>query len=615
MPRGGGRGGSMAQLTPKQQDYIDNFEVNASGYFYKSPDGISRKIIGECFRKITKEIRTKGGSSLVNIIRHKFDDFDSRASLLVFSYDNIPTFLSNLSITPIPQEKLIGYLLVIEIENYIVLLYRHVSSLKTLHSDLTPIQTSKLAGSVLSDDSRFIQLKMTNSLLVSDAIRNKSFEGKNLSNSLPRYNVGNSVVKTTKIQRPDQTVSISFSTSHLSKLGCKVTINELCAWCRSIIDFIKNPYDISKTMLNSFAHAVNWSDLKDLLVPKYLFIDFYELLNLVEREGRTLLYRKEDDSLVEIEISKLLEKYLDPFELVSEQNDTNQFNVKKLANQLYVQKSDTALSLKSKGKISRLCLSDEYEKKEGLISYINRKKCYLIGFDEINYTYTNAQLYHDASILENLDSILDIFEPHDNFVGVVTEKGNINNETTDFEESSMFNQVEKLYKDDDTITHIVCDDLGNEYADHIVIGNNKIIYVHSKCYAVLKSLSASALQVVIGQALKNIGNIRDGVINKKVESWRNKKYSNTAIPVCRKGDINSLENAYQKVLKSPNGIQEVCLAINFISKQQLKEAFDKLKNQEPINQKGNVVQLIWLLSSFILACKEADMKCRILCRP
>ena len=179
----------------------------------------------------------------------------------------------------------------------------------------------------------------------------------------------------------------------------------------------------------------------------------------------------------------------------------------------------------------------------------------------------------------------------------------------------MFNQVEKLYKDDDTITHIVCDDLGNEYADHIVIGNNKIIYVHSKCYAVLKSLSASALQVVIGQALKNIGNIRDGVINKKVESWRNKKYSNTAIPVCRKGDINSLENAYQKVLKSPNGIQEVCLAINFISKQQLKEAFDKLKNQEPINQKGNVVQLIWLLSSFILACKEADMKCRILCKP
>ncbi len=605
----------MAQLTPKQQDYIDNFEVNASGYFYKSPDGISRKIIGECFRKITKEIRTKGGSSLVNIIRHKFDDFDSRASLLVFSYDNIPTFLSNLSITPIPQEKLIGYLLVIEIENYIVLLYRHVPSLKTLHSDLTPIQTSKLAGSVLSDDSRFIQLKMTNSLLVSDAIRNKSFEGKNLSNSLPRYNVGNSVVKTTKIQRPDQTVSISFSTSHLSKLGCKVTINELCAWCRSIIDFIKNPYDISKTMLNSFAHAVNWSDLKDLLVPKYLFIDFYELLNLVEREGRTLLYRKEDDSLVEIEISKLLEKYLDPFELVSEQNDTNQFNVKKLASQLYVQKSDTALSLKSKGKIGRLYLSDENEKKEGLISYINRKKCYLIGFDEINYTYTNAQLYHDASILENLDSILDIFEPHESFVGVITEKGEITNEMTDFAEISMFNQVEKLYKDDNTITHIVCDDLGNEYADHIVIGNNKIIYIHSKCESKLKSLSASTLQVVIGQALKNIGNIRNGIIDKKVESWRDRNYSNSSIPLCRKGELDSFESTYRGVLKSPNGIQEVCLAVNFISKRELQMALEQISLQQPVQQKGFVIQLIWLLSGFILACKEASINCKILCRP
>ncbi len=605
----------MAKITLKQQDYIDNFEINASGYFYKSPDGISRKVIEECFRKITKEIRTKGGSSLVNIIRYKFDDFDSQASLLVFSYDNIPTFLSNLRITPIPQEKLIGYLLVIEIENYIVLLYRHVPSLKTLSTDLTPIQTSKLAGSVLSDDSRFIQLKMTNSSLVSDAIKNKSFEGKNLSNSLPRYNLGNSVVKTTKIQKSNQTISISFSTSHLSKLGCKVTINELCTWCRSIIDLIENPYDISKTMLNSFAHAVNWSDLKNQLVPKYLFIDFYELLNLMEREGRTLLYRNEDNSFVKIEIPKLLEKYSVPLELVSEQNDTNQFNVPKLANQLYVQQSDTALSLKSKGKIGRLYLSDVNERREGLISYINRKKCYLIGFDEINYTYTNAQLYHDASILENLDSMLDIFEPHDSFAGVVTEKGKINNEMTDFEESSMFYQVEKLYKDDKTITHVVCDDLGNEYADHIVIGNNKIIYVHSKCYSKLKSLSASALHVVIGQALKNIGNIRDGVINKKVESWRDKNYASSSISLCRKGELDSFESTYRSVLKSPNGIQEVCLAVNFISKRELKNALDQIRVQQPVQQKGSVIQLIWLLSGFILACKEASINCKILCRP
>lgn len=209
---------------------------------------------------------------------------------------------------------------------------------------------------------------------------------------------------------------------------------------------------------------------------------------------------------------------------------------------------------------------------------------------------------------------MDIFEEKKDFQQVVSEKGPIVEHMLNFDQSSMFYQIEKIYQNDETIKYVVCDDLGIEYADHIVIGDNKIIYVHSKC-AKSASLSASALQIVIGQAMKNIGNVRYGNINKKVESWRNKKYSKTAIPVCRKGDINSLENAYQNVLKSPNGIQEVCLAINFISKGELKDAFDKIKNQSPIYQKGNVIQLIWLLSGFILACKEADMKCKILCLP
>lgn len=606
----------MGELTAKQKDYFDNFEINEGGCFFERTKKITKTFLLSCIKDIKTELSTKSGITLVEIVRHKVLNGNVFVSLLVFSYNSTPTFLSKLESQIIPTEKLIGYLIIIEIENYIVLLSRHTPTLKELNKFLKPIQDANLVGAVFSDTSNFIQLKITNSPQVSDAIRNKSFEGKDLSNSLPRYNVGKSIVKGTKLRDNDQTISISFSTSRLNSLGNKVTIYYLCQWCLSIISAIKNPTDISHTILNSYARAIKWSDAPENMIPKYLHIDFYELINYIESEKLELVYKNESDEFSQINVSRFLDKYSDSLELCTQDvNGIKCYHTKRFGEQLYVQQTKTSLNVKSKGRIERLFLRDVNDKREKLTSYINKKKCYIIAFDDISYSYTNAQLYRDASILENLDSILDIFEPHDSFVGVVTEKGNINNETTDFEESSMFNQVEKLYKGDDAITHIVCDDLGNEYADHIVIGNNKIIYVHSKCYSVLKSLSASALQIVIGQAMKNIGNIRYGIISKKVNSWRNKRYSNTAIKVCRKGDLDTLEEAYQNILKSPNGIQEVCLAVNFISKQQLKIAFDKLKNQEPINQKGNVIQLIWLLSSFILACKEADMRCKILCLP
>lgn len=602
-------------MTEKQLAYIENFEINEGGYFYECIKPISRKLLENCFRTIKEESKDKGGKKIVEIIHQKVPNEAIFFSLLVFSYQNTPTFLSKIESPNLPKETLIGYFVIIEIENYIVLLSRHTPTIKELYQHLKPIQDNKLAGSVLSDDSNFVQLKITNSLQMSDAIRNKSFEGKDLSNSLPRYNVGKSIVKGTKIRDNNQTISISFSTSRLCLLGTKSTIYELCKWCKTIISFIMNPYDISHTILNSYARSIKWSDAPENLTPQYLLIDFFELMNYVESEKLQLVYNDETDFYKPIEFSKLLNKYSDSLKLQGiEENNTKCFYTEKFANQLFVKQSNTSLTIKSKGRINRLFLKKEDGNYENFISYINKKKCYIIGFDDINYSYTNAQLYHDTNIIESLDYMLDIFEENPDFERVTSEKGQIIDNMTKFDETSMFYQIENMFIKDETIKYVICDDLGNEYADHIIIGCNKILYVHSKCDQ-LKSLSASALQVVIAQAMKNIGNVRYGNISDKVSTWKNKNYSKTAIPVCRKGEIDHLEEAYKNALKSPNSIQEVCLAVNFVSKQELKNALDSIKQQKPFKQRGNVVQLIWLLSGFILACKEADMKCKILCRP
>ena len=94
----------------------------------------------------------------------------------------------------------------------------------------------------------------------------------------------------------------------------------------------------------------------------------------------------------------------------------------------------------------------------------------------------------------------------------------------------------------------------------------------------------------------------------------NNKWNRTGINKCRIGLPADYEELYKKLRYNPNKIQEICLAVNYLSKSALVDAFDKIKNNQPLQQKNNVLQLAWLLSGFISTCKEADLNCRIFCK-
>ena len=70
----------------------------------------------------------------------------------------------------------------------------------------------------------------------------------------------------------------------------------------------------------------------------------------------------------------------------------------------------------------------------------------------------------------------------------------------------MFSFVEKKQKSEDD-EYIFCDDLLDEWADHITFNDKKarISFIHSKHGK--KSTSASNLHDVVGQGIKNLGNM------------------------------------------------------------------------------------------------------------
>ena len=249
-----------------------------------------------------------------------------------------------------------------------------------------------------------------------------------------------------------------------------------------------------------------------------------------------------------------------------------------------------------------------------IIDLVNNLGCFSVGFYNYSYIYMGKRLYMNVGIQKDFESILSVLCPIDEIINVTSEKGGDYDATsTDFKINSMFYVVENNIFND--AKFLLCDDLGNEWADYIAIKENSVSYIHCKCNDGSETLSASKFQEIIGQAIKNIGNINpdDKTIQKKIRGMNN-KWNGTGINKCRKGLPEDYEKLYNKLRYNPNKVQEICLAINYLSKSSLADAFEKIKNNQPLQQRNNVVQLAWLLSGFISTCKEADLNCRIFCR-
>ncbi|EEH0842699.1 hypothetical protein GO373_004563, partial [Salmonella enterica subsp. enterica] len=137
-----------------------------------------------------------------------------------------------------------------------------------------------------------------------------------------------------------------------------------------------------------------------------------------------------------------------------------------------------------------------------LQSYIIKNGFYSITFDDPRYMYFIGNCFQDDSGIAEINSILDMLRPVEKMDSITSEKGRFRKNSVQFSKNSMFNLVEKIHKNDD---YIFCDDLGNEWADHITFNKSDscINFIHSKHGLV--STSASNLHDVVGQAVKNLG--------------------------------------------------------------------------------------------------------------
>ncbi len=607
----------MTKLSNRQQLFFSGFQTNEGAYFFRVRERITNEDIGTLFSEI--ESSANEYSPLTKFIRADVvleSGKTVRSSLLVFKNSFVPDFMREISKTFSVKEQLICYMLVIEIDDFVVLFSRHANGQSDFKKKLSFIPAKELAGALLSMNSVFTQMRLASMNMNPDALRNKSYEGDNLSVAMPMFDSGHNIVKAARIQTESGMVTISLSTSRISKIGSvRKFIDELCEWSDRVITGIKNPYDISSTLLGQFSAPIRWEEYADLgITPAFLKIDIHELVQLMLQEGKKIFYRNsvkdEPREVSELFFERMIERCRNTFP-ISTPADKKTYKCDGSNSLLYIKETKRGIAVSGKKILDKLYVANDSESTK-LISYLNNNRCFFVGFSDLSYIYFNGTLHKDGDIGATMQTVLSIFEAIPDMDEARTEKGETTADSTTFDEFSIFNVVENHYSEKGA-THIVCDDLGEEWADHVVLMPDKVSFVHSKGYS-KTGLSASNFQVVIAQAIKNIGNIRRLDIAGKVKGWTKKKYSSTNIDYCRKGDINTFAEEYKRAQISPNTIREVCIAVNFISLSKLKDACKAIIETGHHPKMSNVIQMIWLLSAFISTCRDAGLQARILCK-
>lgn len=250
-------------------------------------------------------------------------------------------------------------------------------------------------------------------------------------------------------------------------------------------------------------------------------------------------------------------------------------------------------------------------------TYFNTQNDFIINFEDLSLVYTSRKLFEDSRLIGYIDSFIEVFDGMAQLQTVTSEKGSFTPASTSFTPNSIFHLVDTQITNDSDFCFL--DDLGNEWADFISLEGDTLNYIHAKYAETL--FSASSFHEIVGQALKNVGIMipTDEQLDRKRTPWSNTfnlNHSATNISRLRQGaDINTAINSFKKILLNPNLNRKITIVLNFLSKAELYDRLQKLKNNVPFIEKNQVIQILWILSSLINSCQENGIAVKILCKP
>ncbi|WP_018343719.1 hypothetical protein [Cytophaga aurantiaca] len=607
----------MSPAITTEQEKLQNILINENAYIFCNSENIniSRSKIEQVFRDVSTG---KSSNFLLKQVKQivTINNEQVLYSICVFKYISQPTFLEE-SVDNWIETKL-AYLLIVEIDDYIIISRKNISKIQDFIKLFDPIDYKILSTLFIKDETQFEKFHLKNLNVSNKAVREKSIEAINLKENFSALGANNYMLNSLRLKNANEKVSLILNSSRVNKFGRKNSIEEFCHWAEKLVTQIKHHTE-KETFLSIFAEPQDYESHKDTLVPISILFTFSELYTDFENGviANCVIRFLDEDLVLEKNIDII--KYLENFERLSKvvyDEDNEVFKVENtIVNDIELRFNEKSITLRS-SKLKHIVLIKDNGTEVSIIDYISVASSFIINFDNIDLAYTNRKLFKDSKLLGNIDHFMKIFVAHENLSLCVSEKGRLTSLQTQFDDLSVFNFVEQEFLND--AEYFICDDLEKEWADHIAIFESKIIFYHSKHDNA--QFSASAFQEIVGQAQKNLGNLspQNYQLIEKRNFW-NSTYNNdgvrSSISRIRKGNnIDDIINQYQSAINNPHYKGEVHLVIDFISKNLLEENLNKLKNGDAFARRSEAIQILWFISSLISSCQEANTDVYVHCK-
>ncbi|OCA85260.1 hypothetical protein [Pseudobacillus wudalianchiensis] len=587
---------------------IDRLSLGETAYFYHINTRLPDNFIKNLFITVSKR---KSGPYAARVINapYTISGKDISYSLCIFKYKGKPNFLEGEGNE---EEIKYAYLLLLQYSNMLVINKKNISGFNSLlKNHISDVDYTTISRLFLNNNSTFEKISMLNMDINNNSIRKRNIEANDLQNSFSPIYSSKYIVNNMRIKENDNRISLAFNTSKINRLGKKVTIFDYFKWAVEIVDKVE-AFELAESYLDNFSTPISTKSILGSLEPTSVLFLFNDLIDDIDNGLIEDTVYNFEGKEKKINLQKFLIK-LDTFcKIEQDKINTKTYKIENLIDKNLKLKINKSSIIVNSKKLKNIII--KYQSKHiTLLEYINKNQTFIVAFSEVEYVYSNKKLFKDSKLLENLDSFLEVLVPYDSLKKITSEKGNnYPTSSVSFDKQSLFFFIENTLALD--VDYLFCDDLGNEFADFISIKNlQKICYYHAKYGE--STLSASDFQIVIGQALKNIGNMNMSPSNleRKITRWH-KNIPKTNIALKRVGDSVTAGGAsLLKTLNSPSSIKEIFIVVNFLSKSQLENGLKNLKEGKSCPHQ--VVQILWLLSSFISTCKELGIIARITCLP
>lgn len=603
---------------------INELQASKSCYFFRQRAPITASAITALFRAVrAAQIAASNNFFSFNRERHG----EALWSSLCFQFDRTPAFLpSSDSVV----DRATGYLLIVEYRGHIAIFKSQI--------DVTPefakrylerVSPQEVDRGLTSKDSIFDRVRLRNMSLSRFALRSKTLEGDNLQNNVGMASSARFAPLGYSFRNADEHYSTTSRTGRIAQRADRAGYLDLVGYACSIVDRIhpRPGRPSSSPFLAAFARPMELSELKavpsqfsvDTAILKQAIFDD-RIIRFVKPDGLGFreLPKAEVDPILD-ELTAVLSVTIGATRKLVLLQPTTGAEVGEIA----INKMRIALRRLTFPVLSQVYVEDT---KFGvgadngrvlLKKFIDEQNAFIILFDQPQFAYLDGSLYQDDSLVNGGGLFLGYLFDNAELKRVVDEKGKFTTAHNTFDNDSTFGTVLSTVAPEDNV--MVCDDLGDEWADFIGFRTDpsapRITFYHAKHGDL--SLGASPFHVSVGQAIKNLGNLSlpASSMPKKYRRW-SRLYTNkrvrTNIPRTCRGTPADTQVAVEFCRNSPHTTKRVAIVTSSLSKAAVKQAFLDIAAGASVDP--YFVQLYWLLSSFFAACTEVGAFGCVICQ-